>query len=103
MFLNRLSHDTFQVRPRFISWRYAEVGEAIYDSSSNRVRDAPNSPAINMAECDKGLHERAGGAAAVAVAGQGVRRDDGPLAAAAAGVDSGGAINDTALLQGPEV
>ena len=60
-----------------INWRYAEVGEVIYDSSSDRVRDALNSPAINMAECDKDLRERAMGAAA----------------AAAAGVGSGGAMN----------
>ena len=49
-----------------INWRYAEIGEVIYDSSSDMVRDALNSPAINMAECDKDLRERARGAAVVA-------------------------------------
>jgi len=49
-----------------INWRYAEIGEVIYDSSSDMVRDALNSPAINMAECDKDLREKARGAAVVA-------------------------------------
>ena len=52
-----------------INWRYAECGEAIHDADSDPVRAALNSPAIDLAQCDKDLRMRrwaagAGGAAA---------------------------------------
>ena len=55
-----------------INWRYAECGEAIHDADSDPVRAALNSPAIDLAECDRDLRKRrrvaAGGVAAGGVA-----------------------------------
>ena len=99
-----------------INWRYAEYGDSIFDSNSDPVRNALNSPAINMAECDKDLRERqrrregaaegagqmAGAAVAAPEAGAPApaRGVDGPSAAAAAGVGGGGATYGTVLPQG---
>ena len=87
-----------------INWRYAECGEAIHDADSDPVRAALNSPAIDLAQCDKDLRMRrwatgvggaaagAGGVAAAAEAGEG---SDGPSAAVAAGVGNDGAMYGT--------
>ena len=85
-----------------INWRYAECGEAIHDADTDPVRAALNSPAIDLAQCDKDLRMRrwaagaggaaagaggaAAGATAAAEAGEG---SDGPSAAVAAGLRRG--------------